>query len=126
MPGDTLRNTRVSPFDYERNGREVHVHGHTSHYHHGQPVYLVLYRPKDVVLPGGSKHDQRRASHRWHISGSHFHSQTEAERHRRSLMARGYTAIVEGVGGRSKMPSLKELLSDADRRDRELRAMRRE
>ena len=126
MPGDTLRSTRVSAFDYDRNGTRVHVHGHLTHYHHGQPTFVVLYRPKDARMPGGSREHPQFKRFKWHISGSHFHSQTEAERHRRSLMARGYTAIVEGVGGRSKMPSLKELLSDANRRDRELRDLRRE
>jgi hypothetical protein len=109
---------------YERSGGGV-VEGHPSHALVGTPVFVVLFREKNLREPGGTKKNPRNAENRWHIR-RRYRSAKAAERERRRLMRRGYHAVVEGIGGRSEMPSLRELLSDAQSNDRLRRRMRRE
>lgn len=90
--------TWVGPYDYERGGREIHVKGHDTHFIEGPPdTFVVLYREKDVVLPGGTKHDQHRAHNRWKHRGPF--DEARAHEVARTLMGTGYHARVERLGG---------------------------
>ena len=122
MPGPYREEkTYVGP--YYRDG--TRVPGHPSHALVRTPVFLVLFRKKDVRVSGGTRANPRNKLYKWHLKGR-FRTEKAAENERRRLMAEGYHAIVEEVGGRAKMPSLHELLTDANREDRFQRQMRRE
>jgi beta-phosphoglucomutase-like phosphatase (HAD superfamily) len=122
MPNIREGETRVGT--YEREDGTV-VHSHPTHYQHGTPIFIVLYRGKNLRESGGSRAHPKNKRFKWHIAGK-FKSDSAAERKRKSLMAEGYHAIIEKVGGRDKMPSLKELVEDVEHRDRDVRAMRME
>lgn len=108
----------MAPYDYERGGREIHVKGHETHFIEGPPeTFVVLYREKDVVLPGGTTHHQRRAKHHWRHQGP-FESMAAAENAKEVLMGNGYHARVERLGGgRDEGETIGELERDAFRSD---------
>ena len=111
--------TEVEPYDYRRDGTEVHVRGHESHAWEGVPEYLVLYREKNLHESGGSReHPRNRHGHRrvvWEL----YLIQQEAQRMRRELLREGKHAIVERVAGRDESDRIRERLRDAEIRDRE-------
>lgn len=116
---------RVGPYDYRRDGREVHVRGHPSHHPAGTPLFFVLYREPDVRESGGSRERPRNEHHPWRALRRHFHEERPAEHARRRMEAEGYAAIVEKVGGLTDHVDVHELLRHANERDRELREERR-
>jgi hypothetical protein len=111
MPDVREATTQVDPYNYRRDGERVHVPGHPAHYQTGTPVYVVLFRPKEQHGRTGT-----RPAYKWRIKGR-FRSESRANRERRRLMRQGYHSIVEEIGGRSRMPSLHELVNDARRAD---------
>lgn len=126
MPGPYREGTTyVDPYDYRRGSTPVHVKGHPTHYEEGTPEFLVLFREKNLREPGGSREHPRNRKYKWHLKGRYRYEAT-ANKVRNDLMRRGYHAIVEGIGGRAKAPTLREVLEDANRADAERRRMRRE
>jgi hypothetical protein len=98
--------TWVGPYRRE-NGTEVE--GHESHALTGSPRWGVFYRNKEVVLPGGSRHAQRRdLSERWRLR-DYYPSNEAAERARRALMREGKHAVIVNVGAREGYPNQGDL-----------------
>lgn len=87
----------VAPFN-RSNGS--HVAGHESHALVGTPIYVVLYRPKDVRAAGGTREKPKNERHGFR-TWRRYRTDREAERARRRLMRQGFHAIVEKINGRS-------------------------
>jgi len=123
MPNVREGEIRVAPYTYRRGRTLVRVRGHPTHYEYGSPAFVVLFRPRNVRATGGSREHPRVHRYPWHVRGR-YASDAAAKRMRRRLRREGFTAIVERIGGREPMPSLAELVSDAERGDRERREAR--
>jgi len=98
--------TRVKGYTRENGTR---VSGHPTHAVTGDRRFGVFWRKKEVVLPGGTKHHQRRdVSEKWHLN-AYFTTNERAERARRKLMDEGKHVVILNVGARSTYPDLQEV-----------------
>jgi hypothetical protein len=112
-----VREEKTKVRTYERtNGTKVEAH--QTHFVTGNRKWGVFYRGKEVVLPGGTKHRQRRdLSEHWKLR-DYYSSDEAAERARRALMREGKHAVIINVGAKEGYPdraTIERMLKAHDR-----------